>query len=375
MSTTLVRHLLHLAVATPSSNGTQADPKVLQSATEVDWQRTLETLAWHRLLPLVAYSLQERGLTDSVPPAVWDQLQQAYRQTRAQNTIFLLSLAGILRVMQKRNLHPVLWKGMVLADTFYPDLGTRPMTDIDFSISSDELEPVTAAFESLGFVKREHMTTEDAIYVANPMGVYCDVHHHVRLFEGKELMNLTIDVKPKQIQAPTFRILEPNAMLVHLVCHLHGHLNETGLLLSWLLDIAFVLRQWGNAVDLARLEELMPEKEHWVCLLRILRFLETEFGEPLPECLREVARNFAPFTLEEICRQRRLTVWELPGLRGWLRLGASRLGVKLNRMYPTLQGDDLVGWVADAVTERRMASQPILDRDIRVSERLPVQVL
>ncbi|MGB5896864.1 MAG: hypothetical protein WBG66_01575 [Geitlerinemataceae cyanobacterium] len=28
-------------------------------------------------------------------------------------------------------------------------------------------------------------------------------------------------------------------------------------------------------------------------------------------------------------------------------------------MYPTLQGDDLVAWMADGMTARRMASQPI----------------
>lgn len=374
MSVTLVRHLLRTAFATPNSDGMEQTRQAIKSVPESQWQPALETLSWHRLLPLVAYSLNTHGLTNLVPPAYLAQLQYAYHQTLTQNTIFLLSLAGILRAMQERDLHPVLWKGIVLADSFYPDLGTRPMTDIDFSISASELEDATAAFESLGFLKRDHMTTEDAIYVANPMGVHCDVHHRVRLFEGKESLNLTVDVKPKQLQAPTFRILEPNAMLVHLVFHLNGHLDETGPMLSWILDIAFVLRKWGNTLDPARLEKLMPEKRLWVSLLRILRFLETEFGEALPECLAEAAQNFDPFTLEEILRQRRLTVWELPSLRGWLRLGASRLGMKLNRTYPTLQGDDLVGWVADAVTARRMANQPILNRDLRIPDRFPMQV-
>ncbi|HIK29957.1 MAG TPA: nucleotidyltransferase family protein [Oscillatoriales cyanobacterium M59_W2019_021] len=359
MSTTLVRHLLRLVLANPHTDELESARLDLKSATQSQWQQALETLALHRLLPLVAYSLEKRGFTDPIPPAVLEGLQASYRQTLAQNTIFLLSLAGILRAMEARKLHPVLWKGIVLADSFYPDLGTRPMTDIDFSIPGDELEEAIAAFASLGFVKRDHMTTEDAIYVANAMGVYCDVHHRVRLFEGKESMNLTVDVPPQQLQVPTFRILEPNAMLVHLVFHLNGHLNETGLMLSWILDIAFVLRQWGSSLAPARLQQLMPEKRHWVSLFRILRFLEAEFDEPIPECLAASARNFAPFTLGEILRQRRLTMWELPHWRGWLRLGASRLGIELKRGYPTLQGDDLLGWVTDAATARRMASYPI----------------
>jgi Uncharacterised nucleotidyltransferase len=376
MSVTLVRHLLHLTLATPDSDRGEQAKLALKSVSESQWQPALETLNWHRLLPLVAYSLNTHNLTNLVPPTYLAKLQYAYHQTLTQNTIFLLSLAGILRAMQERDLQPILWKGIVLADSFYPDLGTRPMTDIDFSISADEMPEAIAAFESLGFLKRDHMTTEDAIYVANPMGVHCDVHHRVRLFEGKESMNLTVDVKPKQLQAPTFRILEPNAMLVHLVFHLNGHLDETGPMLSWILDIAFVLRKWGNSLDPARLEKLMPEKRHWVSLLRILRFLETEFGELLPDCLAEAAQKFSPFTLEEILRQRRLTVWELPGLRGWLRLGASLLGMKLNRTYPTLQVDDLIGWVADAASARRMAGIAISQgQKIRLCDRLPLQVL
>ncbi len=207
------------------------------------------------------------------------------------------------------------------------------------------------------------------------MGVACDVHHRVRLFEGKESMNLTVDVKPQRLKAPTFKILEPNAMLVHLVFHLNGHLGEMGPMLSWMLDIAFVLRQWGNSIDPVRLEKLMPEKRHWVSLFRILRFLESEFDEPIPKCLAEAAGKFAPFTLEEILRQRRLTVWELPNLRGWLRVCASRLGMKLNRTYPTLHGEDLVGWVGDAVTAHRMANQPIPQwREMPLSDALPMQV-
>lgn len=355
----LFHTLLQTILATPDSDWTEPAKQNLQLATESDWQQTVETLAWHRLVPLTAYALEAHGLSEFVPPEIFAALQQAYQQTRTRNTVLLLSLDGILKTMVQRNLNPVLWKGIVLADSFYPDLGTRPMDDIDFSISTDEMEGVRAAFESLGFVLQDHMSTEDAVYFANRMGVACDVHHRVRLFEGKESMNLTVEVQPQRAKSPKFQILEPNAMLTHLVFHLNGHLDETGPMLSWILDIAFVLRKWGSHIDPARLEKLIPKQEVWVLLFRILRFLEAEFGEPMPSCLAAAAQDFAPFTLAEILRQRRLAVWELPRLRGWVRWGVSRLGMKLNRTYPTLQGDDLTGWVADGVTARRMASQRI----------------
>jgi Uncharacterised nucleotidyltransferase len=355
----LFHTLLQTILATPDSEWTEQAKPLLQSATNAEWQQTLETLAWHRLIPISAYALQVNGLEECVPEDVFAQFQHAYQQTRTRNTVLLLSLDGILKTMAQRNLNPVLWKGIVLADSFYPDLGTRPMDDIDFSISTEEMEGVRAAFESLGFVLQEHMSTEDAVYFANRMGVACDVHHRVRLFEGKESMNLTVEVQPQRAKSTKFQILEPNAMLAHLVFHLNGHLDETGPMLSWILDIAFVLRKWGSQIEPERLEKLIPKEEVWVLLFRILRFLEAEFGEPIPPCLAEGAKDFAPFTLAEILRQRRLMVWELPSLRGWVRWVASRLGMKLNRTYPTLQGDDLVAWVSDGMTARRMASLPM----------------
>jgi ABC-type glutathione transport system ATPase component len=65
--------------------------------------------------------------------------------------------------MGERNLHPVLWKGMVLADNFYPDPGTRPMGDIDFAIAPEEMNEATEVFQSLGFDSQD----QAAIFISD----------------------------------------------------------------------------------------------------------------------------------------------------------------------------------------------------------------
>lgn len=231
------------------------------------------------------------------------------------------------------------------------------MQDIDFAIKPDAMDSATAAFKSLGFLPQEHMETVDAIYFANQMGVLCDVHHRVRLFEGKEPM-LTVDLKPSRMSAPALRVLEPNAMVVHLVVHMEGHRVETGPMLFWILDLAFVLRKWGALLEPERLAILMPQ-EHFVSLFRTIRFLENEFSEKLPECLAEAAHKVEPFTLAEVLRERRLALWGLPGTRGWLRLGACRLGLRpmKGRSYPKVS--DLLLWPQDSFRNRQMANRPI----------------
>lgn len=351
MSIKLFHTLVSTSLAANGGDWATSARLKLCSATESEWKQSLLQLQLHRLLPLVSYSLQAHGLTDAVPQRYLVWLQSAYQKTLRMNTFFLLTLNGILRAMQERNVHPIVWKGMVLADSFYPDPGMRLMEDMDFAIAPNDMDEATAAFNSLGFVLCK--TTEDAIYFANPIGVLCDVHHRVRLFEGKESMNLTVAQKPSRMQVPTFTILEPNAMVVHLIVHMDGHRSETGPMLFWILDLAFVLRKWGALLDLEQISKLMPAKENLVSLFRTIRFLEHEFSEKLPECLADTAQKFEPFTLAEVLRERRLALWGLPRPRGWLRLGACRLGFRSTKRLPYPNGSDLLLWPADVISRFR----------------------
>lgn len=346
----LLRTLISISLTAPNSESIAKIKQQIESTTELEWQRTLVQLKLHRLLPLVFYSLKKYGLTDTIPQTCFFQMQDAFFQTQKDNTFLRLALEDILQSMAKHNLYPVLWKGIVLADSFYPHIGTRSMDDIDFAIEPSEIEQTTAVFQSLKYSLQDEMETEDAVYFANSGGILCDVHHRVRLFEGKELMNLTIDLKPEQINFPAIKVLEPNAMIVHLIVHLNGHCHKTGPVLFWILDLVFVLRKWGALIDLERLKKLMPTNEDFVSFFRIIRFLETEFGEEFPDCLSKVAKPFDPFTLEEILRQRRLAVWGLPRPRGWLRFGAAKLGFKLRTHRPNIYISDLFFWSTDSLT-------------------------
>ncbi|MFN9174312.1 MAG: nucleotidyltransferase family protein [Synechocystis sp.] len=345
----LCQTLIRVTLTPPNPNLIANVEQQLDSATPTEWKNTLETLAIHRIIPLVFYTVKTLKLIDSVPINCLGAMQAKYNQTRRENAYRRLMLVSLLRRMEAADLHPIIWKGMVMAEYFYPDPGTRPMSDIDFAIPGDELEQTTAVFKSLGFLPQLEAETSDAVYFANQMGVLCDVHHRVRLFEGKESMNLTTELKPERMSVP-FTVLEPNAMLVHLIVHMDGHRAETGLLLSWILDIAFVLRKWGALLDLEQIQKLMPAQEHSTSLFRTIGFLEKEFGQKIPACLAEAAKSVKPYSLQEILRQRRLALWGLPYPRGWLRLGASKLGIPLRYSHPSLQVNDLFLWLTDLVS-------------------------
>jgi hypothetical protein len=276
-----------------------------------------------------------------------------------KNQWFLLTTAGLIHALRQQGVDPIFWKGVVLADSFYPNIGARPMDDIDMAIPPETTEIVKSVFATLGWQYQPQKTTRDAIYFSNDLGLACDVHHHVEIFRGKESFNLSMQLKPRVIRSTTIHVLEPNAMVALLAAHMDGHRPDTGPILIWIVDLAFVLAKWGHLLDLDHLEYLLP-KPHFPFFYRAIQFLQVEWGLHLPSLIAERARSFLPLTLTEILRQRRLTPWRLSSLRGWLKLIAYRMHFKPLDPSQGLQlpdGTDFLLWPSDLLRDRSMKAK------------------
>jgi hypothetical protein len=346
----LLRTLLQLSLTSSDSNLPDRLRQQLCLASEQDWNNVFPDLEQHRLMPLVYYGVKMHGMVDCVPRVVFKKLLQSYLYSLRRNQIFFKTLASVLTSIHAVGVYPVMWKGIVLADQLYPDRAIRMIGDIDWAIAPQELSAVRNVFEQLGFTLQENMTTTDAVYFMGQNSVIFDVHHRVRLFETKEHLALTQTLVPFTAGLPNMQVLEPTAMLTHLIVHMTGHAAETGPLLFWILDVVFLLRKWGHLIEWNRLQQLMPNAENWMFLGRVLRFLEVEFNESLPPELSKFAQNHKPLTLELITRQCRLAVWGLPRPKGWLKLMACRMGLKSVTVSKYPHASDLVLWAADAVS-------------------------
>jgi hypothetical protein len=350
MPINLVHPLLTISLAQGESPKLDRAKRIISESRLEDWEKPLQDLSLHRLIPLVFYSLKQHNLVNVIPETYKTGMAEVYHQNLVKNTFGIHTLAQIMQAMDKHQVKPVLWKGMLLADSFYPDLGTRIMGDIDFAIEADELEPATEAFQSLGFQLLKDNTTEDAVYFANKNGIFCDVHHRVRLFEERDNESITTYIESRQLKKTKFRVLEPNAMITHLVVHLEGHRDETGRMLSWLIDVAFVLRKWGDLIEMPKLQELMPQ-DALKSLFRIVRLFAEDFGEPIPTSLQEAAQKVPPLTISELLRERRLALWNLSEPKGWVKLAACRLGLHPSEGIPYPYPTDLLLWPKDKISQ------------------------
>ena len=325
----------------------------LEAATEADWETCLAELARHRLVSYAFYVLRGSGLILCVPERYRTAMTGEYLLTLSANRRLVAATARMIAVIAKRGVRPLVLKGIAMASCFYPDLGMRPMGDIDLAVTRDEIDEAIKALAAIGFSQRPDLEGGDAVYLVSEAGVLCDLHYRLRLFEAKEHLHLTTQVESHQPELPVITVLEPNAMVVHLVTHMDGHQDQTGPVLGWIVDLAMVLRTWGSQLDSDRIRLLMPAGRPMQLLGRLLKLLRDDLGEEVPASLMDLTDHAVPLPLAQVLRQRKLKGWGLPRARGWARLLAGTVGLPLKHSYPRLSWDDLLGMAPDAVRDAR----------------------
>jgi Uncharacterised nucleotidyltransferase len=331
--------------------GSKAVGSVLEKASSAEWEAALEELERHKVLPLVGYTVAASGLREFVPEKVLKILASSYKKCLLTNRLIMNIVGRVIRELRHSDIEPTMFKGVVLADSVYPDPGTRVMADMDFLIRPDQRDPTAHALAKVGFKRLPGAAEEDAVCYGNHYGVLLDVHERFRLFP--ETDSLTVDLKPRHIDLDRMRVWEPNAMLVHLVNHLESHRSEYGYRLSWLVDLGFLVQRWGAELDWRKLRALLSENERdLVTIIRLLRFLERELQVQVPAAIASHGGTVRPLSLESVLRGARLAPWGLPWPRGWARLLACAMGVapRRNRRYPNLS--DPLLWPEDMLFER-----------------------
>lgn len=306
------------------------------------WQALHREANAHRVGPLFAHVLSRRGLESRIPSEQRSALGASYRRTRRANTMQMWVLKTLLPLLSEQGISPIMFKGMVLSDVYYPDLGTRPMGDIDLLVHPEEREAVAAALSRCGL---QPVMEKGVIHKTNfrdALGVTVDLHQEFLLFPPEGRDRTTEEVVMPGLDGQVVRTWEPNAMLIHLIVHLSGHQPDTGFLLGWLMDIAFLVRKRGEELRLSVLEGLSPSDGELSLLWRVLGFLEVDCGLQIPSDLSGAVSGKKPLSLPGIRRDRRLALWGLPGMRGWYRLLACGVGVRERPPWAYPEASDLV---------------------------------
>lgn len=325
-----------------------ARDRLLRSPEET-WQGALDALSVHKVFPLLSHRLAQHALSAELPPSPTTRVRELHEEVRTRNALLLLTLARLLRLAQQKGEELLLLKGILFADSYYPEFSTRPMSDLDLVAAPGHADELFKLLDEAGFRPSLHHTVQEhSVTFMNREGVFCDAHRSLPMFAREPWHSLTRPLELTHVRGVKARELEPNAMVAHLAAHMFGHAREMGFVLLWIVDLALVLRRFGGELTAVRLRQLLAHDGAWALLLRLCKLIESAGGEVPPELARR-ARAVPPLTLSAVLRQRRLTPWGIPAPLGWARLAAHTLGLHRSER-PLPSRADLLLWPLDELT-------------------------
>ena len=265
-----------------------------------NWSRFSEKASLQGIAPLIYWSLKKAGTQDRVPEDVLGRLERSYYATTTSNLKLFAQLRAILEGFEKAGMRALVLKGPVLAAVAYPNMGVRPIGDLDLLIHPDDFPKARAVFSELDY----RLAPSTPPLEGTEWVEYAHYFSQVR-FWGRDqtvvethfsLLNLGVPREDTHLiwqrscgfEGVGFKGQRASFedMLIHLCLHAAQH-NFCKLL--YFCDIASLLQGHGPSLDWAYLIQaaekrgMRPLLYHNLSLCREL----LEVGAP-PEVLKEL---------------------------------------------------------------------------------------
>ena len=262
------QQLLLLAARTRVS-----DPQRLQdlASRPLDWETVVSQAQSHGIVPLVASALAEH-CPGSVPEAAMAQLRRTHHEV-AQNSLQLTQeLLSVLSLLDDHGIDAIPYRGPVLADLAYGDIGHRQFSDIDLLVRREQLVVAAEVLESRGYERDFELASTTELTDAQTTA-YClfsrdhpfyrpasntMVELHWRVLDRRLPTQIELDTVWDRRSVATIAGQEVPVLSAEdrlLMASVHGtrHVWER---LEWLVDIAELIDgthvDWETALSRAR---------------------------------------------------------------------------------------------------------------------------
>lgn len=233
---------------------------------ELDWDYILEASIKHGVSPLFYYGLnqvsQVIALDQFVPAGVMARLQKLYKGNQSRNRRLFRVIGDVFKAFDRVGIQAMGLKDVHLTRLVYPDIGLRPMGDIDILIHREDYDKVAACLADLGFVPLPDPNIPFTLKYAwahhfhrEADNIWLDVQWNVLQKEWDTYQEGNFDFEIERMwrgAAPMtvddYHILAPapEDVLFHLCLHLEGHAYAELILFC---DIVELLRYHDCQLD------------------------------------------------------------------------------------------------------------------------------
>jgi hypothetical protein len=277
---------------------------------DLDWEYVLVASIQHGVSPLFCHGLAQLACdeTEHVPARVLRELTKLYEANRARNRRMYRTIGDIFAKFGAGGVQAIALKDIPLARQVYPDIGMRPIGDIDVLIHWQDYDRVATCMAELGFFPEPTHDLQFTLKYAcahhfrRPSdNVWVDVQWNIMEKEWDKYGegNFAFDVEQmwhgaRNMRVDGYELLVPKTedMLYHLCLHLEGHRYRELILFC---DIAEFFRHFGPQLDWDYLLKLTRAYRSEASLYYVLFLLQRAFDVSLPEsALRELKPNYHP---------------------------------------------------------------------------------
>jgi Uncharacterised nucleotidyltransferase len=257
------RLLLHCSRASASpKNAAELDDLL---SGPLNWEFISEAARSRNILQLLYHNLKGLSNRGLVPPRVMEVSKKAYDETVAGNMCLYAELQAILEAFRQAGLRAITLKGAALAGVVYPDIGLRPMLDIDLLVKKEELTLADRVMSGLEYSEarglkprqwfmENHFHLPPYLHVRKP--VIVEIHWHITAnSRSEDILGWWERASGRDIMGHMTLVPSPEDMLIHLSVHLFNHGYDNRFVLKCLCDIFETLRHYEDEIDWKLLQD------------------------------------------------------------------------------------------------------------------------
>jgi hypothetical protein len=289
----------------------------LQALSAADWQAAIEQARRYDVLALLFWQVRKLAGQTHLPEADWQALHASFVGGMGRSLLLYRQLAEILRRLAAEGIPAILLKGLHLARWTYPELGLRPMADIDLLLRPEQLPQAAEALRGMGYdhprrfsFSRELRRHQHIPPLCQPGKAPVELHWHIA--SPHSPLNVDLDglwerAQAVEVDGAPALTLSTEDLLLHLSLHLLQDEFIGGL--KRLYDIAALSVAHGERLDWAQAQRRALA---WGChksLFLTLHLAHALFDAPVPPGVLQQLRpaDFTP-QIDALARERALSV-------------------------------------------------------------------
>lgn len=275
------------------------------SFSQTDWALLLHSAQQEGIGPLLYWRLSKSGKFASIPEDARNSLRAMYSGTWMHNQQIFKELEVLARLFNQANIPAVVLKGACFALTIYPDIGLRPMGDLDILVPKANLAEAVQIAKTFGYyVDAKPETSPDlkdllrhhvCLQKTGKHSIALEIHHNLA---ANKSFTFAVPVDwfwsqtepliaaSSQTRFESLRMLTPAAQILYAAAHAmlqHGGKEAP---LRWFYDLDRLIRFYAGRMDWDLILSQAGRFEWGSALDAALSQTYTYFNTPIPDHVR-----------------------------------------------------------------------------------------